>query len=170
MFSQELFFLIIAYAVPMYIANASPIILHGKKPLDFGKSFFGKRFLGDGKTILGTLIGILFGTLAGFLFALFYNNIFILIPNYLLLSFLLAFGAITGDIIESFLKRRFGFKSGQKCFLFDQIDFILGGLLFSLIILFPRIEIIIILFFATIFIHSGTNVIAFKLGLKKVPW
>jgi CDP-2,3-bis-(O-geranylgeranyl)-sn-glycerol synthase len=166
----ELIFLIIAYIVPMYLANATPIIIHGKKPLDFGKTIFGKRILGKGKSILGTLAGIAVGSIAGIIFSIIFPNILLLIPNYLTLSILLASGAMFGDIFESFLKRRFGFKSGQKCFLFDQIDFVLGGLILSFIILIPKIELILIILFVTIFIHTLTNIIAFKFGLKKVPW
>jgi CDP-2,3-bis-(O-geranylgeranyl)-sn-glycerol synthase len=166
----ELVFLIIAYIVPMYLANATPIIFHGKKPLDFGKTIFEKRIFGDGKTILGTLAGILVGSIAGIIFSIIFPDILLLIPNYLILSILLASGAMFGDIFESFFKRRFGFKSGQKCFLFDQIDFVLGGLILSFIILMPKIELVLIILFLTIFIHIITNIIAFKIGLKKVPW
>ncbi|MDD3083808.1 MAG: CDP-2,3-bis-(O-geranylgeranyl)-sn-glycerol synthase [Candidatus ainarchaeum sp.] len=170
MIDLELIIIIFAYVVPLYFANASPIIVHGKIPLDFGKKVGGERILGKGKTILGTLSGIFFGSIAGFVFSFIYPNVFLIIPNYLLLSFFLSFGAIIGDICESFFKRRFGFKSGQKCIIFDQIDFIIGGLIFSFLILMPKLEVIIILLFATIFVHSITNIIAFKLGLKKVPW
>ena len=41
--------IIIAYVVPIYIANASPILIHGKKPLDFVKKYKGKRIFGNGK-------------------------------------------------------------------------------------------------------------------------
>ncbi len=169
-FYFEVIIFIIAYVIPLYVANASPIILHGKMPIDFNKNINGKRILGKGKTILGSLSGVFCGTIAGFIFAFFYPNIFLVIPNYLLLAVLLSFGAILGDIVESFFKRRFGFQSGQRCVIFDQIDFILGGLILSFFVIIPRIEVILIILFATIFIHSITNVIAFKLGLKKVPW
>jgi len=36
-----------------------------------------------------------------------------------------------GDIIESFFKRRIGKKRGESWVPFDQLDFILGVLLFS---------------------------------------
>ncbi|MDD4250812.1 MAG: CDP-2,3-bis-(O-geranylgeranyl)-sn-glycerol synthase [Candidatus ainarchaeum sp.] len=170
MIDFEIFILILAYVIPMYFANASPIMVHGKTPLDFKKNLFGKRVLGDGKTILGTLAGIFFGSIAGFIFAIIYPEIFLIIPNYFLLAVLLSTGAILGDIFESFLKRRLGFESGQQWFLCDQLDFIIGGLLFSFILIIPRFEIIIVLLFATILVHSLTNIIAFKLGLKKVPW
>ena len=45
--------------------------------------------------------------------------------------FSLCFGALMGDIIESFFKRRIGKKRGEDWIPFDQLDFILGVLFFS---------------------------------------
>lgn len=170
MIMDELILLFFAYIIPMYFANSFPILIHGKKPLDFGKKINGKRILGKGKSILGTLVGILFGSLAGFIFAFLFPQIFYLIPNYLVFVILLSVGAMGGDIVESFFKRRIGFESGERLFLFDQIDFILGGLFLSLLIRIPEIEIVIVLIILTIFMHIITNFCAFKLKLKKVPW
>lgn len=58
----------LGYVIPLYFANASPIILHGKIPLDLNFKFNNKRILGDGKSILGTLFGIISGTVAGFIY------------------------------------------------------------------------------------------------------
>jgi len=169
MIIEEFIVLLAIYLVPMYIANATPIILHGKKPVDFGKKINGKRILGDGKTILGALFGIIVGTIAGFILYYLLSPIFAL-PNPLLLALLLSAGAIIGDMAKSFFKRRLGFESGARLPVFDQIDFIIGGLIFSLVIRFPEIEVVIFLLVATVFIHTITNLIAYKLKLKKVPW
>jgi CDP-2,3-bis-(O-geranylgeranyl)-sn-glycerol synthase len=48
--------------------------------------------------------------------------------------FSICFGALLGDIIESFFKRRVGRKRGEDWIPFDQIDFILGVLFFSFLI------------------------------------
>ncbi len=170
MYLDYTFFLIFfAYVIPLYISNSSPVFLHGKIPLDFNLKFNQKRILGDGKSILGTMVGIIAGTFAGTLFSFFFQ-INTLIPNYFALAFLLSFGAMFGDIVESFFKRRIGLKRGEKWLIFDQVDFIIGGLLFSLIVRIPEIEIIIILLFITFFVHKYSNLFAFKLKLKKVPW
>ena len=49
-----------------------------------------------------------------------------------LLGPLLGFGALGGDAVESFFKRRRGIKSGKKWFPFDQLDYIIGAILVSL--------------------------------------
>ena len=166
----NLIILFFAYIIPMYLANATPIVIHGKKPLDFGLKLKGKRILGDGKTIVGTIAGIVCGTIAGILLGLAFPSVLILIPNYFLLTFLLAVGAILGDAIESFIKRRLGFSQGDAWFIFDQLDFILGGLILACLIRIPEIELVVIILFITIIMHVISNVCAHKVGLKKVPW
>ena len=166
----DLLLLFFAYLIPLYIANATPILSHGTIPVDLGKKYKGERILGKGKTILGALCGIIGGTLFGILFSIAFPQIFVLIPQYLPLVILLSFGAIVGDMAKSFFKRRKGIKSGGKWFLVDQLDFIIGGLVFSLIVRIPEIWVIVILLVVTVFMHMATNIIAFKLKLKKVPW
>lgn len=153
----------------MYFANAAPIILHGKLPIDFGKKLFGERILGDGKTILGAFSGILIGVSAGSL-VYFIIPTAKIIPNYFLLIVSLSIGAILGDILKSFFKRRIKIKSGQQWAFADQLDFVIGGLVLSSFVRMPEVEIVIILLVLTVFVHSATNYLAFKVKLKKVPW
>lgn len=177
MFS-ELIILIIAYAIPLYVANASPLCVSNffskksfwKKPIDFGLCYRKKRFFGDGKTIIGTISGIFFGTIAGIIFSIIHPLIISIIPNYLFLALVLSIGAVVGDIVESFFKRRIGLKRGERWFIFDQLDFVIGGIFFSQLIYPVRIDIVLILLFSTFFLHSITNLIAYKIGMKKVPW
>jgi len=166
----ELILILFAYLLPLYVANATPILFHGKVPVDLGKKYAGERVLGKGKTILGVLCGILGGIFVGILFGLIFPKIFELIPTYLVLIIVLSTGALVGDMVKSFAKRRKGIKSGGRWFLVDQLDFIVGGLVFSLIIRIPEIWVVVILLVVTGFIHTATNIIAFKLKLKKVPW
>jgi len=153
----------------MYFSNGAPLVLHGVVPLDFGKKIFGKRILGDGKTILGAFSGILIGTAGGALafFLIPYSS---QIPHYFSFVVFLSFGAIMGDITKSFVKRRLGFERGAKWVLADQLDFIIGGLILSSLVRLPEIEIVVLLLIITLFMHSATNFIAYKLKLKNVPW
>jgi CDP-2,3-bis-(O-geranylgeranyl)-sn-glycerol synthase len=162
--------LVFLYVVPLYIANSSPVIAHGKVPLDFGKKLFGQPILGKGKTVLGTVAGITIGTGTGAIILLFFPQAEQLIPNYLQLAFLLAFGAIIGDVTKSFFKRRFSIKSGEKWDLADQLDFVLGGLLVSMLLRIPEVWLVVLLLIATFFIHKTFNWVAYKLKLKEVPW
>jgi CDP-2,3-bis-(O-geranylgeranyl)-sn-glycerol synthase len=162
--------LILLYAIPLYVANSIPVVIHGKTPLDLNIKLGGKPLFGKGKTIIGTLAGITSGTLIAAILALLSTHILNLIPNYIELAFYLSLGAILGDLVKSFFKRRFGIKSGEKWDLADQLDFILGGLLLACITRIPEYWVVIVLLIATFFIHRFTNWLAYIWKLKKVPW
>lgn len=133
--------------IPVYIANASAVIVGGGTPIDFGRTWKdGRRILGDGKTWKGLFSGTFLGMTAGFGLAVAasyiqsseyrYLNLthFEGFPLMILILFSLCFGALLGDIIESFFKRRIGKDRGQDWIPFDQIDFLLGALLFSFLV------------------------------------
>ena len=83
---------------------------------------------------------------------------------------LFGFGALIGDSVKSFFKRRVGVKPGGVWFPFDQIDFILGAFLF----LWPFVsfgwEVFVVVLIATPLLHFLANVIGYWVGLKKVWW
>ena len=167
--------------LPAYTPNNFAVLFGGGTPIDLGKKFIdGKRILGDGKTIRGFIAGVLGGLLvahvqilierfAGFRFysELPYNQFF-------QLAFLLAFGAMVGDALGSFIKRRFGVERG-KCFpVLDQLTFLLVAYAFASIspafsILFTM-KIMVIGIVITPVLHLVVNVIAYVLKLKEVPW
>ena len=181
--------------IPIYVANASAVIVGGGTPIDFGKTLRdGRRILGDGKTWRGLLAGTFLGMTAGFglVVAAKYLNTseyaflgvtdFEGFPMMFLILFSLCFGALVGDIIESFFKRRIGKDRGQDWIPFDQLDFLVGALLFSLMIsellfllrmtndqwFFSNITIwhIFILIIITPFIHITANFLFRKIKHK----
>src|ERR1035438_2296195 len=140
------------FFLPGGIANASPVFVSRISflkwlyiPLDFGKKFRKRRIFGDNKTWLGILFAIStafvviafqkYGydhsqwlrTVSG---AVDYSQ-----PIIWWLGPLLGLGALLGDALESFFKRQIGIKPGHSWFPFDQIDYILGGLLLSLLVI-----------------------------------
>ena len=130
--------------LPAYIANASAVLVGGGTPIDFGKTWKdGKRILGDGKTWRGLITGAVIGMAGGFglsIVALYANDSdfaflglsdFGRFPAMIFIVGSLCFGALFGDIVESFFKRRTGRARGENWIPFDQLDFILGVLLFS---------------------------------------
>ena len=132
--------------LPAYIANASAVLVGGGTPIDFGKTWKdGKRIFGDGKTWRGLVSGAFIGMTSGFglsvaakyiapteyNFLQFENLDFEGFPLMIPIVFSLCFGALFGDVVESFFKRRRGIDRGKDWIPFDQIDFILGALLFS---------------------------------------
>lgn len=164
------FLIFLLYLIPMYISNATPIMIHGKTPLDFNATLFKKRLLGKGKTVIGTLAGIVAGILFSAITLLVFPHALSLIPDYFLIAVLISIGAVAGDIIKSFFKRRVGIESGEKWELADQWDFVLGGLILSAVIRPPELWLAASLLISTFFIHKAMNYFAFKIKLKKVPW
>ena len=85
-------------------------------------------------------------------------------------AFLLSVGALTGDLIGSFFKRRIDIKSGNPAPVLDQLGFIILGLFFAAPILQPAGIYAIILITVTLGIHWISNALGYLLGLKKHPW
>ncbi|MEN3051252.1 MAG: CDP-2,3-bis-(O-geranylgeranyl)-sn-glycerol synthase [Candidatus Methanosuratincola petrocarbonis] len=145
--------------MPAFIANSVPVLARGRHPMDFGKSMVdGRRVLGDGKTFEGFLAGLFMGTLSGALF------------GYPIHSFLLALGALSGDILGAFIKRRIGIERGHPAPLLDQLDFVVGALLFLYPVYQVTLEQVVFIMAVTPPIHLLTNYFAYRLGLKKYPW
>ena len=130
--------------LPAYIANASALLVGGGTPIDFGKNWKdGKRILGDGKTWRGLISGAVVGMTCGFGFSVVAKyaaasdfsflgiNDFTGFPLMIPIIASLCFGALIGDIVESFFKRRLGKNRGEDWIPFDQLDFIIGALFFS---------------------------------------
>lgn len=170
---QLLFFIF-----PAYVANGVPVLFSGRTPIDLGQTHDdGNRWFGPGKTFRGFVAGTVVGTLCGVLLALLWPGLlpFLGFEEKISVSFLLAFGAMSGDLIGSFLKRRLHAPPGAKIRFLDQVPFVLVALLLA-VLAFPVLAEQIgwwgfaFLLIFTVFIHRTVNFVAFKLGLKKVPW
>jgi CDP-2,3-bis-(O-geranylgeranyl)-sn-glycerol synthase len=154
----------IIYIFPAYAANGAPVLFGGLAPLDFGKKIGGKRIFGDNKTIMGTAAAITIGILAGALES-------ILFPFMLKISIMLTLGAVFGDLLGSFLKRRMNYKSGQSFPIMDQFGFMIFALIFAFWLgNLPTLYGIAFIVVLTGIMHPLTNLGANKLKLKSVPW
>ena len=116
------------YILPAYIANGSAVLIGGRTPIDAGMKFFdGKRILGAGKTWKGLTFSVAMGTLTGLVISLGQLN------ETVLVAFIISLGAMFGDSIGSFAKRRFDLPRGAAVPFLDQWDFVLGAFLFAAI-------------------------------------
>ncbi|HDQ06770.1 MAG TPA: CDP-2,3-bis-(O-geranylgeranyl)-sn-glycerol synthase [Candidatus Bathyarchaeota archaeon] len=159
------------FIFPAYCANAAPVIFGGGQPMDFGKRFFdGKPLLGSHKTVRGFLAGLIVGTLVGLVQTLLSEQILVQYSTQfqytVFLGFMLSLGALTGDLIESFIKRRINRAPGSSLPIADQIDFVLGAFLFSIPVSPPSVPAAVIILLATIPIHLLTNLGAALLNMK----
>jgi CDP-2,3-bis-(O-geranylgeranyl)-sn-glycerol synthase len=162
-FSQ--LFSAIWFILPAYVANASPLLLGGGPPLDGSRNFLdGRRVLGDGVTIRGTLGGVVVGAAIGALQGAMGGE---LGPG-VLLGLAMGTGAMLGDSLGSFVKRRLGIGRGRPAPGLDQVGFVLVALAFAALVVRINMATVLILVILTPTIHLVTNAIAYQLGVKKV--
>ncbi len=163
-FFYDSFIYPIIYILPAYVANGAPVIFGGGKPLDMGRTFRGVRIFGDHKTVRGLVFGIFSGAAIGLIESIF-------IPYMLFSGILLSLGAHVGDLLGSFIKRQIGIKEGGKLPFIDQYLFFAFAILLALPLgHIPNYVGLLFLIVLTGILHVATNIGAYKLKLKKVPW
>ena len=167
--------------LPAYLPNNCAVIFGGGTPIDLGRTFKdGRRIMGDGKTIRGTIAGIACGILAGLLLNHAAPNLGL--PAYgfgteqLPILVGLSLGSMLGDIIASFFKRRLGLKRGAPLFIIDQLDFVFGSWILTFLLAPIWFEknftpmILLIILIITPILHRLTNIIGYRIGAKREPW
>jgi CDP-2,3-bis-(O-geranylgeranyl)-sn-glycerol synthase len=173
--------------LPALIPNSAAVLWGGGAPMDFGRSWRGKRILGDGKTWRGFFGGVM----TGVAFGLIQIGIAQLVetevtwgfgdwPWSLCVVLSLGFGSMIGDSVGSFVKRRIGKERGAKAPVLDQYNFVIGAI--ALVLIFRPDWFLdhyiegngifgLILFLIVVpLLHRGVNIIGYKLGKKNVPW
>ncbi|MDR2544818.1 MAG: CDP-2,3-bis-(O-geranylgeranyl)-sn-glycerol synthase [Methanobrevibacter sp.] len=156
---------VIYFLFPAYIANMSGCIFGGKTPIDKKKDFIdGYRIIGDGVTLEGFIYGILFGTLTGIIWGLKDGNILLSFKIGLLLSL----GALIGDAVGSFIKRRLGLSKGTPAPILDQLDFFVGAILMVSLVVSVPMNYIFLGSILTLVLHLIFNIMAYFLGAKNV--
>ncbi|UCF44839.1 MAG: CDP-2,3-bis-(O-geranylgeranyl)-sn-glycerol synthase [Candidatus Bathyarchaeota archaeon] len=152
------------FIFPAYCANAVPVISGGGRPMDFGKNFFdGKPVFGKNKTFRGFFFGLAVGIAVGLVEWVVFGYPF-------LFSVFSPLGALSGDLAAAFLKRRLGIAPGGSLPVVDQVDFVIGAVLFSLPLAIIYWELAVAVIVITPPIHLLTNFLAYRLKLKENPW
>jgi CDP-2,3-bis-(O-geranylgeranyl)-sn-glycerol synthase len=152
------------------------VILGGGRAIDGGKKMRdGKPVFGSHKTVRGFVGGILAGTLVGMAQnALLQSGVLrdVVFPFQfsVWLGFVISFGALVGDLVHSFVKRRISIAEGAPLPVADQLDFVVGAVLFSWLVSPPPLLTVFIIFAITLPVHLLTNLLAYVIGMKKTPW
>jgi CDP-2,3-bis-(O-geranylgeranyl)-sn-glycerol synthase len=145
-------------------------------PVDFGKTFRGREIFGKNKTWRGLVVGIGTGiVVSGAQALLFFNSDFFrnntVIDysghNFILVGALMGAGALSGDLVESFIKRRLDKPSGKPWFPWDQADWIIGAMLLSSIVHVPKLEIAAVTLVLYVGVHLCSDRIVCRMGIKK---
>ena len=168
------------FILPGFAGNSFPVIFDKflpklAVPIDGGKSWRGVRLLGNNKTWRGVIFGVTGGiVVAGIQYWLWANvpafeNV-TLAPfeevHWVLFGFLMGFGVLVGDAVESFFKRRVGIAPGKPWFPFDQLDALVGALgLLSIVWIIPWQFLLFYVIFIPV-LHLISNVVAYWLKIK----
>lgn len=156
------------FMAPVYLANmAPPFVRYWKgwnRPIH-------ARALGDHKTVLGYALGVVAAVMATAVQAA------IDVPSALVdyahwpgLGLAFGVGAMTGDCLKSYFKRRRGVPPGARWIPFDQLDFVAGALL----IVGPFADLawtdVMVILIVTLLGDIAVNRVAYRLGIKTSPW
>jgi len=166
--------------LPAYFANMAPVMIRKinlfSYPVDFNKRLGNKPVFGKNKTFRGLVFGIAFAVVVAYIQHSFYDANFFRgvsffdYKNWLLFGFLMGSGALIGDLVKSFFKRRLGIKPGERFIPFDQTDFVIG----SLLLIMPVFSLTLGIFAASLLLsfvlHIITNHLAFYLKVRNEKW
>jgi hypothetical protein len=155
------------------------ILIFLNKPLDFGLKFNNKNIFGENKTFRGVIIYIVLTLIVSFILHIYARKWQQMIHpiftyNPIILGCLYFSGYITGELINSFIKRQLNIKTGQLIknnfkylqYIFDLTDgIIIVGI--SLIYIYPKYSLdILIAFILALLFHFITDLIMVYLRLK----
>ena len=79
-------------------------------------------------------------------------------------------GALVGDLIKSFFKRRLGIEPGDRFIPFDQTDFVIGALVFILPVFDVTFNLFIVSLLLSFVLHILVNHLAFYLKIRNEKW
>lgn len=166
-----------AYALAM-VANAAPVMAKplidavGRHRVDFGrKAWDGRDVFGKNKSWEGIAAAVIISVIASAIFVYAEGN-----PWWLMYGLVSAIGAMGGDLLNSFIKRRLLLGPGE-CFIpCDQLSFLLvaHSLIYlsgvhALVGVELSARVLAFGVVASLFLHMFTNLIAYAMGLKDVP-
>lgn len=168
--------------LPAMIANMMPVFTRNVSflniPVDFNKTWHAKPIFGSHKTYRGFFFGILGAILVAYaqsklyIYPAFQKISFFnySTTSFLLIGFLIGFGVLFGDLVKSFFKRRVNVKPGDKFFPWDQLDLVIGALVFISIIKIPSWQMIVFYLIVGPVLHIFFNHLGYWLGIQKVKW
>jgi CDP-2,3-bis-(O-geranylgeranyl)-sn-glycerol synthase len=167
------------FMLPAYLPNSVAAYFGGGTPIDGGRVYRdGKRIFGDGKTWRGMMAGILSGFIIGIIQIGVRNTAGLtFLPELTVpVVILLPTGALLGDLVKSFFKRRLGKERGAPWLVADQYDFVAGA--FVLLLAFQyqwlvttvTLQMVFWIIVITPILHRLVNIIGYLAGVKDVPW
>ena len=177
------------FFLPAYFANMTPPLARNAKifdffakPVDFGKTWRGKRIFGDHKTwrgaasalIVGMGVALLQWWLYQFSWAMELSLLDYKSVNLWAFSLLFAGGAVAGDLGAAFVKRRMNLPPGAPFIPWDQTNYVIGSFIFlgAYVGKYLTGDLWVwgAIFVMTFFVHILFNRFGYDIGLHKAKW
>jgi len=177
------------FFLPAYFANMTPPLVRNArifesldKPVDFGKSVAGKRIFGSHKTWRGVVVSLAVGTgvallqwwLYKFAWAMELSLLDYKSVNLWAFALLISGGAVAGDLVAAFIKRRMGLAPGASFMPWDQTNYVIGSFVFlaAYVGRYLTGDLLVwgTIFVMTFFLHLLFNRFGYDLGLHKAKW
>jgi len=186
------------FFLPAYFTNMTPPLIRKAgifnfldKPVDFNRKFLGQPIFGKNKCWRGVIFGIIVGILVAGLQLWLYQFSFthpnfagqnlggfikeISFFNYqeihiFAFGFLISAGAVFGDLLFAFIKRRLKMEPGARFIPWDQTNYVIGSAIFLTPIFKIDIMVWITLFILTFFLHIIFNRLGYCLKLHRAKW
>jgi len=129
-----------------------------------------RAYLGDHKTIVGFSLGIVAGIVTAFLQSFVEFTRLWQPEDWFVVGLIMGTGAMCGDSIKSYFKRRVGIVPGERWIPADQLDFVIGALIpLSMMVPLGWSDILFILTF-TFVADIAVNHASFYLGVRNTKW
>ena len=158
--------LLLKLLVLLIVANGTPILIRrimGSRlnfPVDAHKNWIDQRpLLGSSKTWRGLISSIAVTTVAGLLLSFHWS-----------IGFIIAAGAMAGDLLSSFIKRRIGIATHDMAIVIDQVPESLVPLLLVAGTLSLTGMEILVLTFAFFIIELLLSKILYRLHIRNRPY
>ncbi len=156
--------------LPSAFANMAPVIFH---KCDFLNISINKKLFGKNKTYRGFFFGILISIIvvifqrtlsaqAQNIELLDYQNI-----NIIIFGSLMGIGALLGDLLKSYFKRKLKIRPGKSFPMIDQIDWVIGSSVVLFFYISLKLKFIIYSLIMLGVLHLLTNILSYKLKIRK---
>jgi CDP-2,3-bis-(O-geranylgeranyl)-sn-glycerol synthase len=154
--------------LPVFIANMAPPFVK------FWPGWNGPispRWLGEHKTVVGFAFGVAAATATTAIQHSFaWRGGLVDYKVWLPMGLSCGLGAMGGDSLKSFFKRRLGIAPGVRWIPADQLDFVLGGLIaLSLWTRLTWLDVLLVLGLSFIG-DIAVNQLAFRIGVRDTKW
>lgn len=156
------------FMAPAYVANMLPPFLahwRGWNPP------ISRRWLGSHKTVLGGLAGVLGAVATTFVQSqIGWGGGVEVDRGWLEIGARFGLGAMAGDAVKSFFKRRVGVPPGRPWIPFDQLDFVIG----ALVLVWPAASLsgwdVPWILVVSAVGHVLVNHVGYWLGIRQARW